>query len=217
MTRWRLCWYDVCCAGGWYSLSSSCSAFRSGYEPNAYDLKETYVESYTESLTHPQFSEQGFLEDVEYDDTALEDMLREAHRVHVYHSQREGLSVGQSSSSVSERTGDPLESEQGDLLDQVVRSQMLQMHRLELCWTDRRCKFSPNVRRKLRNMNYRLIMTEEVYENLVKLLTPSKKNIIALKLKNVNDEINNFFMNVYCSKIRNNVKLIIKVSMKWKN
>ena len=75
-----------------------------GYEPNAYDLKETYVESYTESLTHPQFSEQGFLEDVEYDDTALEDMLHEAHRVHVYHPQREGLSVGQSSSSVSERT-----------------------------------------------------------------------------------------------------------------
>ena len=65
----------------------------------------TYVESYTESLTNPQFSKQGFLEDVEYDDTALEDMLREAHRVHVYHSQREGLSVGQSSSSVSERTG----------------------------------------------------------------------------------------------------------------
>ena len=74
-----------------------------GYEPNAYDLKETYDESYTESLTHPQFSEQGFLEDVEYDGAALEDMLHEAHRVHVYHSQRESLSVGQSSSSVSER------------------------------------------------------------------------------------------------------------------
>ena len=27
------------------------------------------------------------------------------HRVHIYHSQREGLSVGQLSSSVSERTG----------------------------------------------------------------------------------------------------------------
>ena len=85
-----------------------------GYEPNAYDLKETYVESYTESLTNPQVSEQGFLEDVEYDDTALEDMLREVHRVHVYHSQREGLSVGQSSSSertersVEERTGRPV-------------------------------------------------------------------------------------------------------------
>ena len=76
-----------------------------GYEPKSYDLKETYVESFTESLTHPQFSEQGFLEDVDYDDTALEEMLHNAHRVHVYHSQREGLSVGQSSSSVSERTG----------------------------------------------------------------------------------------------------------------
>ena len=75
-----------------------------GYEPTAYDPKETYVESYTESLTHPQFSEQEFLEDVEYDDTALEDMLHEAHRIHVHLSQREGLSVGQSS-SVSERTG----------------------------------------------------------------------------------------------------------------
>ena len=80
-----------------------------GYEPNAYDLKETYVESYTESLTHPQFSKQGFPEDVEYDDPALQDMLREAHRVHSHHSQREGLSVGQSS-SVSERTGRPVES-----------------------------------------------------------------------------------------------------------
>ena len=82
-----------------------------------YDLKESYVESFTESLTHPQFSEQGFLEDVDYDDTALEEMLHYAHRVHVYHSQREGLSVGQSSSvserterSVGKRTGRPVES-----------------------------------------------------------------------------------------------------------
>ena len=86
-----------------HSLDDSC--LLTGYEPNAYDLKETCVESYTESLTPPQFSKQGISDDVEYDDTALEDMLREAHRVHVYHSQREGLSVRQSSSSVSERTG----------------------------------------------------------------------------------------------------------------
>ena len=45
---------------------------------------------------------------MDYDDTALEEMLHNAHRVHVYHSQREGLSVGQSSSSVSERTGRPV-------------------------------------------------------------------------------------------------------------
>ena len=87
-----------------------------GYEPKNYDLKETYVESYTESVTHPQLSKQGFLEDVEYDDTALEDLLREAHRVHVYHSQREGLSVGQSSSSMSERSGRPVGERTGRLV-----------------------------------------------------------------------------------------------------
>ena len=46
-------------------------------------------------------------------------------------------------------------------------------------------------------------MTEEVYKNWVKLLNLSRKNFIALKLKNFNDEINNFFLNGYCSKIRN--------------
>ena len=45
----------------------------------------------------------------------------------------------------------------------------------------------------------------------------SKKNFIALKLKNFNDEINNFFRDNYCSKIWNFVKLIKEVSLKWKN
>ena len=45
-----------------------------------------FTSSPTQSLTHPQFSEQAFLEDVECDDTALEDMLREAYREHVHHS-----------------------------------------------------------------------------------------------------------------------------------
>ena len=84
------------------------SYLRTSYEPKNYDLMETYVESLTESLTQPQFSEQWFLEDVDYDDTALEELLHHAHREHVYHSQREGLSVGQSSSSVSERTVKPV-------------------------------------------------------------------------------------------------------------
>ena len=37
------------------------------------------------------------------------------------------------------------------------------------------------------------------------------------QLKNFNDEINSFFMNNYCSKIWNYVKLIRKVSVKCKN
>ena len=96
--------------------STDDSYLLTGNEPKNYDFMETYVESFTESLTHPQFSEQRFLEDVDYDDTALEEMLHNAHRVHVYHSQREGLSVGQSSSSVSERTGRPVEERTGRLV-----------------------------------------------------------------------------------------------------
>ena len=78
---------------------------------------ETYVESLTESLTQQQFPEQRFLEDVDYDDASPQEMLHNAHRVHVYHSQREGSSVGQSSSVhvrangselVGERTGRPV-------------------------------------------------------------------------------------------------------------
>ena len=49
---------------------------------------ETYVEPLTESLTEKQFPEQRFLEDVDHDDAALEEMLHNAHREHVYHSAR---------------------------------------------------------------------------------------------------------------------------------
>ena len=45
-------------------------------------------------------------------------MLREAHRVHVYHSQREGLSVGQSS-SVSERTRRPVGERTGRHVESI--------------------------------------------------------------------------------------------------
>ena len=42
---------------------------------------ETYVESLTESMT-----EQRFLEDVDYDDAAIGEMLFNAYREQVYHS-----------------------------------------------------------------------------------------------------------------------------------
>ena len=44
------------------------------------------VSSPSQSLhDQPQFPEQRFLEDVDYDDTAPEEMLHNEHRVHVYH------------------------------------------------------------------------------------------------------------------------------------
>ena len=79
------------------SFSNTC------YEPKDYFLTETHVESLTESMT-----EQRFLEEVDYDDAAIGEMLYNAYREQVYHSKREGLSVGQSSSSVSDRSGQPV-------------------------------------------------------------------------------------------------------------
>ena len=79
-----------------------------GYGPKDYFLTETYVEFNQESMTEQRFAEQRFLEDVDYDDAAIGEMLFNAYREQVYHSRREGLSVGQSSSSMSDRTGQPV-------------------------------------------------------------------------------------------------------------
>ena len=184
-----------------------------GYEPNAYNFKETYVESYTELLTSPPFlSKQGFPEDAEYDDAVLEGMLREAHRVHSHHSQREDLSVGLSSSSVSDRTGRPVGDRAGRPAE--PSSQDAQIRTL---LDKQKERILAECQAEINRHDFQAAMTEEVYENWVKLLNLNKKNFIALELKNFNDEINNFFMHSYCSKIWNYVKLIRKVSVKWKN
>ena len=59
-------------------------------------------------MTEQRFTEQRFLEDVDYDDAAIGEMLFNAYREQVNHSQREGLPFGLSSSSTSQdRTEQP--------------------------------------------------------------------------------------------------------------
>ena len=167
-----------------------------GYEPNAYDFKETAVDSYTELLTSPPFlSDTGFPVDAEYDDAALEGMLREAHRVHSHHSQREDLSVSLSS-SVSDRTGRPVGDRAGRPADQSSQDAQI-----KLCSTNKKSEFLPSAKQKSTDTNFKPLMTEEVYENWLKLLNLDKKNFTALELKKFNDEINSFFKDSYCSKI----------------
>ena len=67
-----------------------------------------HVESLTETTTGQRFTEKRFSEDMDYDDAAIGEMLFNAYREQVYHSQRESLSVGQSSPSVSDRSGRPV-------------------------------------------------------------------------------------------------------------
>ena len=86
------------------------------------------------------------------------------------------LSVSRRRPCPSER-GDLLESERDDLLDQLVRSWTLETHWLELCWTDRKSKFSPNVRRKLRNTNSSLIMIEEGVRKLGEIIESQQEEL----------------------------------------
>ena len=134
------------------------------YEPKNCFLTEMYVEFNQESVTEQRIPEQRFLEDVDYDDAAIGEMLFKAYREQIYHSQREDLSVGQSSSSVSEKREDLLLKEQEDLLWKEVKNQTPNTYRLGLCWTDRKSKSSPTVMRRLEDTNSRLIVTEEVYK-----------------------------------------------------
>ena len=126
---------------------------------------ETHVESFTESLTHPQFSEQGFLEDLDYDDTALEEMLHNAHRVHVYHSQREGLSVGQSSSSVSERTERPAAKRTGRLVMASGQELNVENAQIRTLLDRQKEQILAECQAEIKKHEFQAEKTEEVYKN----------------------------------------------------
>ena len=84
-------------------------------------------------------------------------MLYNAHREQVYHSQREGLSVGQSS-SVSDRSVQPV----------VERGQELNTEQAHIrtLLTDSESKSSPTVRRKSGDTNSRLTIWQKKYTKI---------------------------------------------------
>ena len=54
---------------------------------------------------------------------------------------------------------------------------MLNTHRLELFWTDRKSKSSPNVRRRLRNTNSRLICDRRSAQKLSEFVESQQENL----------------------------------------
>ena len=151
-----------------------------GYEPKDYFLTETHVEFNQESMTEQRIPEQRFLEDVDYDDAAIGEMLFKAYWEQVYHSQREGLSVGQSSSSMSDRTGQPV-------VATVAKSH------------DRTGQPVVETGQELNLEHAQILDSFEPTEG------PNPR------------EINNSFMHSYWSKTGIYMKLMRKVSQKWKN
>ena len=85
-----------------------------GYEPKAHDIYETTVEPYVQLLNSPALlSNTTPAADPDCDDSTLEDMLYQAHRVQADHLVREDLFVSLSSSSMSDRTGQPVGDRSG--------------------------------------------------------------------------------------------------------
>ena len=102
---------------------------------------------------------------MDYDDTALEEMLHNAHGVHVYHSQQQGLSVGQSSSSVSERTGGPVGERTGRPVETIGLELKVANAQIRTLLDRQKERILAECQAEIRNTSSRLIMTEEVYRN----------------------------------------------------
>ena len=191
-------------------MSTDESYSDTGYEPKDYYLMETHVESLTEPLTKHQLPEQRFLEDVDYDDAALEEMHHNAHREHVYHSHREDLSVGQSSSSVPERTGRPVVERGQELNTEHAQIRTLLDRQREQILAD--CQ--AEIKRHEFQTNY----DPRSVRKLSEIINLSRKNFIALKQRNFKDEIKNFSScAVIAAKLGITWSSWLKVSVKWKN
>ena len=99
-----------------------------------------------------------------------------------------------------------------------LRNTTLRMNRLGLFWNDKESRLSLIVKRRFECTNSRPIIIEEVFKSWMKRSSHKKKNFVVLiKETNDVDKIISFIMNSYWSKIGIFVKLMRKVSMKWKN
>ena len=93
----------------------------------------------------------------------------------------------------------------------------METHRLELCWTDRKSKFSPNVRRKIKKHEFQADYDRRSVRKLGEIIESQQEEFHCAQAEELQRRDNNFFMNGYYSNSRNHVKLIIRVSMKWMN
>ena len=180
--------------------------------PTPTDFKETFVESYTELLTSPPFSNKGSPEDVEYDDTALEDMLREGLTEYRSITLNEKTCLSVSRRLCPKERCDPLESERGDVLSQAVM-----MHRLELCWTDKKSEFLPSARQKWTVTKFNLIMTEECTKIWWNYWISAGRTSSCSSWRTSTSRSTASSWTVIAAKFGIFVKLMRKVSMRWKN
>ena len=110
-----------------------------------------------------------------------------AHRVHVYHSQREGLSVGQSSSSVSERTGRPVRANRATCCGPSGQELNVGNAQIRTLLDKQKEQILAECQAEIKKHEFQLIMTEEAVQKPSEINeSQQRKNFIALKQKNFN-------------------------------
>ena len=154
-------------------------------------------------------TQQRFLEDVDYDDAAIGEMLFNAYREQVYHSKREGLSVGQSSSSVSDRSGQPVVERSQELNTEHAQIRTLLDRQREQILADcqaenRRHEFQANYdRRSIQKLSETIeSQHEELHRAQAEELQRRDQQLLHERLLQQNSELREGHH---------------EVSMKWKN
>ena len=85
-------------------------------------------------------------------------------------------------------------------------------------WNDKKSRFSLITEQRFRSTSSRPIVTEEISKSWMELSSLNEEKFIVLLQETNNfDETTNFLMHNYWNKIENFVKLMRKVSMRWKN
>ena len=200
-----------------------------GYEPNFFDnyhFSETTKIFIQESSSDTRPS---YLHDTEISDETIgralssplftQEREEPAGRRQVYQSPEESLLPSQSLSVGYVRTGRPV-NELSSLSSSVRENPSQKMSKSGFSWNDKKSKFSLIVEQRFRNTSSKPIMTEEVSKNWMELSSLNEVRLIVLWQETNNfDEINNFFMNNYWSKIENFLKLMWSLNemeeLKW--
>ena len=132
---------------------------RTGYEPNAYDFKETAVEPTQSSWTRRRSSPtKGFPRTPST--MTLHSRVcfaKLTEYIAITLNEKTCLSVCRRRQCPTERS-DLLGAERGDLLSEVTRK-----HRLGLCSISKKSNFLPSARQELTDTNFKPFTTEEVY------------------------------------------------------
>ena len=198
-----------------------------GYEPNDLHISET-----TELFIQESSGENRSLNshDLEYDDytigIALSSPLftqeREdaASRRQAYHSPDDGLSSSQSSSVGHVGTGRPV-ADQFDSLNSNVRENprcSSENEQIRILLERQREQILADCQAEIQQHEFQADYDRRSIQKLNEVIESQKRKIIVIIKKTNNfDEISNFFMNNYWNKIENVVKLMRKVSMRWRN